>query len=195
MAAARFSHRPRVVRIVALALSLLAPVALTNGDGPRARWACGILAGYDVAYAGSGNTTDITGMGGGLYTRGGLQWDDRLDIELDVSAASLLFLGFIRTALLAGLTYDWLTVSAGPMVAANYLAFVESPGGTATYAGVGARVDFQFWQHGGDTGRRWAFTASLAADAGYALQEFGGRARGLNSFAWGAYTSIGPTWY
>jgi hypothetical protein len=195
LAAADFWHNRSAVRIVALTLCVLACAARAEDEGPRARWAFGLTGGCDLTYSGTGDAISVPGMGGGLFTRAGLQWNERLHIEVDVSAATLVFFGFARGAVLAGLTYDWITLSLGPVLATNYFA-VLGPGSThANTAGVAGRVDFNFWRHVADSGRRWAITASISADAGVALQEFSGSRASLNGFAWGAYTSIGPTWY
>lgn len=179
-------------RLVVLSLLLSASSARADESSLRGRWGFGLAGGLDVGQQTDSRASTPIGLGGGMYTRAGVQWNEAFDLELEGSVGTIVLSNYVHGGLLFGVTFDWLTVSAGPG-----LGFNASWGtGKETYAAVAARVDFHFWRHLTDTGVRWALTGSLSGEFGYALEQFSASNRRVpNGYAWGAYATFGPTWY
>lgn len=153
--------------------------------GPRPAVGVGVMTGFRI------EGPNESGDGGlGLYVRGGLQIDDLLGVENDLSGV----VGFIPLGGLSAVVresvqltvtpIDWLTLGVGPTYSWGTSEDASVIGGTL-------RVDFHFPHRRAASGARHAWTLGLAGDLGGVVQR-AGAGRGL---AWGAFLVFGYAWY
>ena len=153
--------------------------------GPRPSVGVGVMTGFRI------EGPNESGDGGlGFYARGGVQIDDLLGVENDLSGV----VGFIPLGGLSALVresvqltvtpIDWLTLGAGPTYSWGTSESASAIGGTL-------RVDFHFPHRRAESGARRAWTLGLAGDLGGVVQ----RAGAGRGFAWGAFLVFGYAWY
>jgi hypothetical protein len=132
-----------------------------------------------------------SGDGGlGLYFRAGVQINDLLGVENDLSGVVGLIplagvTALVRESIDLTLTpRDWFTVAAGPEYSWGISESASVVGGTL-------RVDFHFPRQRAASGARRAWTLGLGGDLGGVVQR-NGAGRG---FGWGACLAFGYAWY
>ena len=136
--------------------------APTADVGPRFMWGIGAHLGFgEDQFNGEESTA---GLGIGLYLRAGDEINDLLGFEAEVSAGTVVFSSYLRTALTLDITpIDWFTFAIGPVARGDVVVACTTT--TATSVGGTVRFDFHIGSSRSDSGRG-GFTIGLVGDLG-----------------------------
>ena len=154
-------------------------------------WGIGAHLGFGEDQFNGGDSTG--GLGVGLYLRAGDEINDLLGFEAEVSAGTVVFSSYLRTAVTLDLTpVDWFTFAIGPVARGDVVTVCETT--TATSVGATVRFDFHIGSSRSDSGRG-GFTIGLVGDLGGVVAVGGSESFESTGIAEGAYLTIGWAHY